>query len=61
MAKEIVLMLGQVVVLVNSQGSSVTSGKCSGEGLHNVRLYMLTRYQGNTPSSSCKDTFVVRE
>ena len=47
--------------LVSSKGSSLASRKCSGEGLHNVRLYMFTRYQDNTPSSSSKDTFVVRE
>ena len=43
-AKEIVLMLGQVVV-----GSSLACGKCSGKGLHNVGLYMLTHCQDNTP------------
>ena len=37
-------MLGQVVVL--SGGSSLVSGKVSGEGLHNVGLY---HCQDNTP------------
>ena len=32
--------------VVSSGGSSVASGKCSGEGLHNVGLYMC---QDNTP------------
>ena len=43
--------------VVCSGGSSLASRKCSGKGLHNV-VYPLSRQY---PSSSCKDTFVVRE
>ena len=35
--------------VVSSRGSSLASGKCSGEGLHNVGLYMFTHCQDNTP------------
>ena len=35
--------------VVSSGGSSLASGKCSGKGLHNVGLYMLTHCQDNTP------------
>ena len=35
--------------VVSSGGSSLASGKCSGEGLHNVGLYMFTHCQDNTP------------
>ena len=44
--------------VVSSGGSSLASGKCSGKGLHNVGVYPLSRQY---PSSSCKDTFVMRE
>ena len=48
--------------VVSSGGSSLASGKCSGKGLHNVGLYMFTHALSRQyPSSSCKDTFVVRE
>ena len=43
---------------VVSSGGSLASGKCSGKGLHNLHVYPLSRQY---PSSSCKDTFVVRE
>ena len=33
----------------SSEGSSLASGKCSGEGLHNVGLYMFTHCQDDTP------------
>ena len=35
--------------LVSSGGSSLASGMCSGDGLHNVGLYMFTHCQDNTP------------
>ena len=34
--------------VVSSGGSSLASGKCSGEGSHNVELYMFTHCQDNT-------------